>query len=248
MTGGGMIGMNGRQSEKSEPVLTRESTFRFACREDLPCFTGCCRDVNIYLTPYDILRLRRSLKIGSSRFLSEYTRHFLAKGSNVPVVQLEMERESLRCKFVTDDGCRVYDDRPWACRMFPLDLASVEGEYGMIAEKERCIGLCERAGRTVAEWLESQGIEPYVEMERAFGAVVPPGSQPGASMAGGLGKLLFLAYDLDRFAELLDDSRFCAFHGVDDATLQKARENDEEMLKLAFCYIRSQISELQGMF
>lgn len=240
--------MNGMPLEKNGPVLTPESAFRFACREDLPCFTGCCRDVNIYLTPYDILRLRRALKIGSSRFLSEYTRHFLAKGSNVPVVQLEMDSESLRCKFVTADGCRVYGDRPWACRMFPLDLTPVEGEYGMIAGKERCLGLCEHTGKKVAEWLESQGIEPYTEMERAFGAVVPPGSRPGAAMAGGLGKLLFLAYDLDRFAELLDDPRFCTFHEIDDATLREVRENDEEMLKLAFRYIHSQIAELQEMF
>ena len=117
----------------------------------------------------------------------------------------------------------------------------------MIAGKDRCRGLCERRERTVTEWLESQGIEQYVEMERAFGAVVPPGVPSGTALGGGLGKLLFLAYDLDRFADLLADARFCAFHGVDDATLQQVRESDEEMLKLAFSYIRSQIEELREM-
>lgn len=236
--------MNLMQSNKDEPVLTSTSTFRFACHDGLPCFTACCRDVNIYLTPYDILRLRRVLGIGSGRFLAEYTRHFLAKGTNVPVVQLAMEDGSLRCKFVTEDGCRVYADRPWACRLFPLDLASVEGEYSVIAGKHRCLGLGERRERTVAEWLDSQGIGPYLEMERAFGAVVPS----GAALGGGLGKLLFLAYDLDRFAELLSDARFRAFHGVDDETLRQANENDEDMLKLAFSYIRSQIEELREMY
>ena len=200
--------MNVMQSNPGGPVLTSDSTFHFACHEALPCFTACCRDVNIYLTPYDILRLRRATGMGSAQFLAKHTRHFLAKGSGVPVVQLAMEDGNLRCKFVSEDGCRVYADRPWACRMFPLDLASVEGEYSMIAGKDRCRGLCERREITVTQWLESQEIGPYVEMERAFGAVVPPGVPPGAVLGGGLGKLLFLAYDLDRFADLLDDRTF----------------------------------------
>lgn len=240
--------MTAMPSEKRELVLTPGSAFRFACHQGLRCFTGCCRDVNIYLTPYDVLRLRRALGMGSGRFLSEHTRHFLAKGSNVPVVQMKMDGESLRCKFVTDEGCSVYADRPWACRMFPLDLGAVVGEYGLLAGKERCLGLCERTERTVEGWLDSQGIGPYVEMERAFGAVLPAGSQGRAAMAAGLGKFLFLAYDLDKFAELLNDARFRAFHGVDDTMLLETRDNDETLLKLAFQYIRSQIGELLEMY
>jgi hypothetical protein len=159
-----------------------------------------------------------------------------------------MDEKSLRCKFLTEDGCSVYGDRPWACRLFPLDLGSIEGEYGMIAGKERCQGLCEQKSKTVAEWLDTQGIAPYVEMECAFGAVVPPATHPGPVIAGGLGKLLFLAYDLDRFAELLGDARFRSFHGVDDEMYCEAKENDETLLRMAFAYIGSQISELQEMF
>ena len=42
--------------------------------------------------------------------------------------------------------------------------------------------------------------------------------------------------------------RFRTFHGVDDATLQQVHENEEEMLRLAFRYIRSQIEELREIY
>ena len=57
----------------------------FACKDTHLCFTQCCRDVSIFLTPYDVLRLRRAAD-GISEFLARYTLHFLAKGTNIPVV------------------------------------------------------------------------------------------------------------------------------------------------------------------
>lgn len=231
-------------SAQDQPVLTPTSTFHFACGDTLPCFTQCCRDVNIYLTPYDVLRLRRSLKIGSGEFLAKYTRHFLARVTNIPVVQFDMSPDTLYCKLVTRDGCSVYENRPWACRMFPLDLASREGEYQMIVGSDRCKGLKEPNTMTVREWLDTQGVGPYEEMERLFHSVLPPSFKPGAPMDAGLGKLLFLAYDLDRFAEMLDNPRFRAFYELDDELLRQVKEDDEAMLRLAFRYIRSQMDEL----
>ncbi|MFZ2448446.1 MAG: YkgJ family cysteine cluster protein [Syntrophobacteraceae bacterium] len=228
-----------------EELLTESSPFPFACHDALPCFTQCCRDVNIYLTPYDVLRLRKALGgMGSAEFLAEHTQHFLAKGANIPVVQLLMDPETLYCRFVTDDGCRVYNDRPWACRMFPLDLSTTGGKYGLIAGKDRCMGLFEPSAGTVADWLEGQGVTHYAEMEREYQSVVPERFQPGAAMNEGLGRVLFLAYDLDRFAEMLDDPRFLKFYDVDEEMLRRVREDDEELLLLAFRYIRAQMDDL----
>lgn len=224
--------------------LTEDSPFNFACHDTLPCFTQCCKDVNIYLTPYDALRLRQALEIGSSEFLAKYTRSFLAKVGNIPVVQLLMDPQTLCCPFVSEEGCRVYENRPWACRMFPLDLASINSQFRIIAGKERCKGLCERSTGTVGDWLESQRVLEYAEMDRAFQSVVPQRFKPGAPMNEGLGRVLFLAYDLDRFAQLLEDRRFLMFHEVDAEMLCRVREDVEELLKLAFRYIRSQMDEL----
>lgn len=239
--------MNQQATIAEQPVLTEESTFRFACRDTLPCFTQCCKDVNIYLTPYDVLRLRRALKITSGEILHRYTRHFLAK-SGIPVVQLAMSPQSLTCQFVTPEGCRIYNDRPWACRMYPLDLADREGEYRFIVARDRCLGLMESTRLTVAQWLEREGVHPYVEMERAYQAVMPPGFKAGQSMASSLGKLLFLAYDLDRFEQILKDGKFLSFYEVDEELLRQARESDEALLRLAFLYVKAQIEELQSLY
>jgi len=63
-------------------------------------------------------------------------------------------------------------------------------------------------------------------------------------MNEGLGRVLFIAYDLDRFAGLLEDRRFLMFHEVVDETVSLVREDMKELLRLAFRYIRLQMDEL----
>jgi len=236
-----------RLSQSTESTLGEESSFRFACHEDLPCFTQCCRDVNIYLTPYDVLRLRRALGMGSSEFLARHTRSFLAKSTSIPVVQLAMDPDTLYCRFVRDQGCTVYEDRPWACRMYPLDLAEGEGNYRFVAGSDRCLGLAEAKDWTVRGWLDNQGVGPYTAMEREFRHAMPARFVPGQDVGVGLGKVLFLAYDLDRFVEMLRDEKFRKLYDIDEELYRRVLENDEEMLRLAFQYIAAQLEELLGM-
>jgi len=40
--------------------LTPESRFKFRCHPGISCFTECCGKTTIILTPYDILRLKKS--------------------------------------------------------------------------------------------------------------------------------------------------------------------------------------------
>lgn len=237
--------MQTKQPEAIEPCFGGKDTFRFKCHDSLPCFTHCCRDVNIFLTPYDVLRLRRATGLGSAEFLARHTIHYLAGANHIPVVQLKMDPETLYCKLVSDDGCTVYMNRPWACRMYPLDLAPGAGAYRLIVGKERCLGLLENESMEVDGWLSNQGVEPYVAMEQLFEAVMPESFQRGKTLGPGLGKILFLAYDLDRFAEILEDPRILAFYEIDQELLARAKEDDETLLKLAFQYIRCQLEELQ---
>jgi len=54
-----------------EPVrLGPESQFKFKCHPGVECFTQCCRDINIILTPYDIILLKKKLKLSSDEFLA----------------------------------------------------------------------------------------------------------------------------------------------------------------------------------
>jgi hypothetical protein len=182
--------------------------------------------------------------MSSGALIEKHTRYFLAKEVNIPVVQLAMDPGSLYCKLVTPNGCRVYQDRPWACRMYPLDLAGRSGEYSFVTGSERCLGLMEPRQWTLDEWLQNQEVKSYVDMENVFQAIVPPAYAPALRMYPGLGKLLFLAYDLDRFTKLLDDEAIRAFYEVNEEAVEQARQDDEQMLLLAFQYIRSQMDEL----
>ena len=50
-----------------------DQAFQFKCGPEIPCFTDCCRDITIVLTPYDVVRLKNALEISSEAFLDQYT-------------------------------------------------------------------------------------------------------------------------------------------------------------------------------
>lgn len=239
--------MDSSQPAQGQPVLHAGDSFCFTCNENLPCFTQCCRDVNVYLTPYDMLRLRRALKMKSGDILSKYTRLALAGAAKLPFVQLLMDPKTLRCQFVSSTGCTVYGNRPWACRMYPLDLGDNEGEYRPFVGKDRCLGLREPVEIVVGDWLAGQGVEPHLKMDQAFQEVIPKGFRPDGRVGDGVGHLLYLAYDLDRFAEKLEDDEFRAAYEIDEAQLARLKEDDELLLLLAFRYIRSELEEIMDL-
>ena len=61
-------------------ALELDEAFRFACGPEVTCFNDCCRDLNQALTPYDTLRLKRSLGVPSGRFLAQFTRRHTGPG------------------------------------------------------------------------------------------------------------------------------------------------------------------------
>ena len=57
-----------------EPAqLNLKSPLKFRCHKGVKCFTKCCRNISIFLTPYDIVRMKKRLNMTSSEFLDKYT-------------------------------------------------------------------------------------------------------------------------------------------------------------------------------
>ena len=110
------------------PRLGLDDLLDFRCQKDLSCFTSCCSDVSIILTPYDVLRMKNALQIDSTEFLDKYAILSCTRDKKLPVVLLRMNAADKRCPFVTKEGCSIYDSRPWACRMYPLGLAEPAGQ------------------------------------------------------------------------------------------------------------------------
>ena len=135
---------------KSAPRFTENDRFKFSCHKGLSCFTQCCADVTIFLTPYDIIRMKNRLKLTSDEFLAKYTFVPFGENQQAPVVILKMgDGEHKRCPFVSAEGCGIYEDRPWSCRMYPLGLASPkegacdEEEFYFLMEEAHCHGFAE---------------------------------------------------------------------------------------------------------
>ena len=50
----------------------------------IACFNACCKNTDIALTPYDIVRLKRRFKLDSKEFVAEYTVPFETEFHGVP--------------------------------------------------------------------------------------------------------------------------------------------------------------------
>ena len=75
---------------KQRQRMDSEHLFHFNCSPGVLCFTQCCQDITIVLTPYDVLRLKGGLRISSDEFLEKYTIIIPKEKALIPLVILEM--------------------------------------------------------------------------------------------------------------------------------------------------------------
>jgi Fe-S-cluster containining protein len=230
------------------PRLTEESSFTFHCHSGVSCFNECCGDVNIFLTPYDIIRLKNRLGITSGQFLSKHTISPFDENLKYPVVMLRMQDDEKKtCPFVSEQGCTVYEDRPWSCRMYPLGLASpkdgseqLDKEFYFLLQEGVCQGFKEKKQQTVAEWINEQGISDYNEVGDLFKEIaLHDGMQKDGGLTPEKIEMFFMvAYDIDKFRSFIFNSSFLKKFDVDDATVSKIEKDDVELLKFGFNWLR----------
>lgn len=224
-------------------IGTIESKFKFDCHPGLACFGQCCRDINIFLSPYDVLRMRKHLNLSSTDFLERYTIKFTAP-TGFPLVFIKMQEEAdLICPFVSPRGCLVYQERPWACRMAPVDIQG-GGQYGFIFDRNKCHGLKEGKEWTVAEWMRNQGVDEYEEIEKLF-KEIPLRLRNTSLMVQEpeVGALFFnISYDLDRFKEMIKAKDWQERHGVAPEVVEQIMSDDLELLQFGFRWLTKYVS------
>jgi hypothetical protein len=233
---------------KEYPRLTKESTFKFNCHKNISCFNKCCSDVNIFLTPYDVLRLKNRLKISSQEFLDKYSFLPIDENQNHPVVMLKMNSDETKaCPFVGDEGCTVYSDRPWPCRMYPLGVASPksdlnddEEEFYFMLEEPVCQGYHENKEWNVDKWMADQDVEEYSEMGELFKEIsLHNFFSKGKHLDPAKLEMFFtVCYNIDKFREFVFDSTFLNRFAVDDDTIKKIKEDDKELLIFGFNWLK----------
>lgn len=230
------------------PRLSIDDKFNFSCHAGLACFTHCCADVSIAMTPYDVLRLRKRLGIGSEEFIDKYLLlPKMAPGQKLPAVYLRMDSDTLKCQFVGEKGCGVYEDRPWACRMYPVGHASGRTEknpggedFYFLLRDRKCDGLDEPNPMTIREWMENQKTADHDAANEEFKELsLHPFLTRGYALEPQHRQMYFMAcYNLDRFRDFIFESTFLKKFDVEPDVVESIRNDDEALLSFAYRYLR----------
>jgi Fe-S-cluster containining protein len=232
--------------------LGPDDKFRFGCHPGVSCFNKCCGDVNIFLSPYDVLRLKKRLGITSTEFLEKYTLMPVQKDMKTPVVMLKMSGDADKsCQFLAEQGCGVYTDRPWPCRMYPLGLAAQKdtadgwrGErFYFLLQEEGCAGFAEQKEWSVREWMDDQGVDEYDEWGEAFKELtLHKFFEEGGTLSPEKMHMFFTAcYDLDKFRKFVFESTLLERFEIDEDFIEEMRYDEETLLRFAFLWIRFSI-------
>ncbi len=228
-------------SEKKEEgaVFELEDQFQFQCGKNVSCFNECCRDVTIFLGPYDVLRLRQGLDITAKEFIEKYT-SIVGTERLIPMIVLRMnEDDEKRCHFVTKEGCSVYRYRPWACRMFPLDVTEEGKSFKTVIDTIKCKGLNEELTRPVLEYLNEQGTPKYQVMDDLMGELINDERFRAIDVDNEqIQQMIFMAlYDLDAFRKFIFESSFLEKFEIEDRRVKRLKRDDDELLRLGYEWI-----------
>jgi len=226
--------------------LTLESKICFNCYPGISCFNACCKQADITLAPYDIIRLKNRLGMTSSEFLKKHTVPFQMDGHGTPGVKMRTTDDDPVCLFMDEEkGCTVYEDRPSACRYYPVALLSSrrsdeyhdEQSYALV-EESHCMGHKEAREITVADYRKEQKVEEYDELNRDYYRIILKKKSAGPA----IGKpsptsfqfFFLVCYDIDRFKDFLSAPNFRAVYDISDEEYATIMADDVERLKFGY--------------
>lgn len=232
-------------------LISLDDAFKFSCSKNVACFNACCRDLNQFLTPYDILRLKKHLGISSTDFLERYCAQHTGPESGLPMVTLKpKEVPQLTCPFVTSAGCSVYAHRPSSCRTYPLVRAiSKSRETGemterfMLLKESHCLGFNEEKTQTVRRWIEDQGIAVYNAFNDLLMEIISLKNRliPGP-LDIKLRHLFSLAlYDLDNFRTQIFDKDLLNNFEIDPTNLEAIKTEDVALLEFGLKWVKREL-------
>ncbi len=231
-------------------VPLEDSKFAFECHPGVACFTSCCKDVNITLYPYDIIKLKNSLGMDSEDFMREHS--YLVQGDNpfFPTVKLKLgdDREKT-CPFLNDKGCSVYRERPSACRTYPLERAvdrmAAKGEpeeFYFMTNHPYCLGHKEEKEFTVASWIRNQQLIEYNSMNALWVAIdtlFATNPWKGEGAGGEKQQLAFMVcYNIDGFRRFAGEYQLIKQFKIEKDFKRRIAREDGELLKFGFEWLK----------
>jgi Fe-S-cluster containining protein len=230
--------------------IKKDDTFNFRCHPEVSCFNRCCRNLNLFLYPYDVVRLKQCLGITSDEFLDEYVDVVLRPSNFFPEVLLRMSStQEKTCSFLTASGCSVYPDRPDTCRTLPIEVGMM---YDADQEKdtpvyffkppEFCRGQDEKEEWTISGWTRDQDAGLYHKMTMRWAEVKRLFQEDPWGLEGPEGskaKMAFMAtYNINRFRDFIFQSSFLKRYKIKAVLLKKLKTDDVQLLKFGFEWVK----------
>lgn len=204
--------------------------------------------LELALTPYDVLRLRKGTGLTSRQLLEDYIIIEQDAGEPFPRLYLTMVDDGrASCVFITPQGCTVYPHRPSACRAYPLGRAAMKAGTGAIREhfvlmkENHCRGFLEAAQQTPIQYSIDQELSVYNRFNDAIIEIlhhdaIRQGFIPSQKQ---IDFFILALYDLDTFRAMLNEDK------LESTALSRAEKNrlqdDEELLLYSIAVLNRQL-------
>ena len=94
-----------------------DDTFKFHCDQ---CGKCCTHREDIILSPMDIFKMAKELKMTPVEFYREYCVFNIGEHTRMPIVRLASEGKDTHCVLLKNHRCSVHKVKPAVCAMFPL--------------------------------------------------------------------------------------------------------------------------------
>lgn len=229
--------------------LDESSPICFQCSQELSCYTRCCQEAHIILTPGDIIGLKRRLKLSSEEFLFVYTGLGTIENTELPVPVLKMRDDSTKsCPFLVKEGCGIYEDRPLTCRYYPiasgtfhnLDESEDERFFALVKEPH-CLGHDLGDEMTVGQWLDNQGIREIEAANKGWTEIILRRKSlgPFITLQEKTKQMFFMGcYNVDGFRRFVLESKFLDIYEIPPERVEFIKEDDYAALDLAIDWMR----------
>jgi len=224
-------------------------TIEFSCHKGISCWNACCSNIDISLTPYDVLRMKTRLGISSTEFLKDYTVPYEMEKDGIAGIKFRPVEGGSACRFMKPEGCDIYTDRPTACRYYPVALLSmrkqdeyVDRDSYAIVKEDHCKGHEVNRRITIADYRKEQGLEEYDDLARGWRQLVLKKKSSGPSIGAPSlrsRQLFFMAcYDIDRFREFVFAESFAKLFELKPEEKESFAKDDVALLQFAFRFLR----------
>ncbi len=229
--------------------LKLDSEITFNCHPGISCFNECCKQADLPLTPYDVIRLKKRLGMTSTEFLREHTVPVELDAHGLPGIKMKTDEDAV-CLFMDEEkGCTVYEDRPAACRYYPVGLMALrpigspvdEQKYFLVKENH-CQGHCSIRKTTIRNYRREQGVEEYDDLNHGWYQMIlkkrSSGPTVGKPSEMSLQFFFMCSYDMDRFKDFLLSKNFRNIYKIEDHEFDLIIDDEVERLKFAYRMMR----------